>query len=337
MSESALNKWLNYTGVFAGLIKRTGSVLISVLLLVVLMSSAAYMIDIKTATTVLFTMEPAWLCAAFLLTTLTFLVNSYRFAVIARWMLPQNTSYAVSVKITWLGGFLALSTPFAVLGDVARAGLMKMVMRVPVRRCIEIILFDRGFGLLTLLLFLLLTSLGCARFIQQQYWLLLAQVILPAAAVFGLVIVLVGSSFVRWPDNRLSGYVKFLLDDLSSMLKKPNNLLLQMFITLLNIVIYVASFIALSYAMHFSFDIVMLLLFCPLILIINNMPFFYMGWGGREAVLLMLVPIIAPTASNEVILAASMGCGAVFMLVSLMGGVYLLNPNTIRNRSHGEA
>lgn len=318
----------NYFSIFVHtvekIIKRSASVLISFLLLAVLMSSAVYMIDFKKAGKVLLSMQPSWLFLAFVFMILTFLVNSYRFSVISYWMLGKQPSYYKAVKITWLGGFLALSTPFSALGDVARAGLMKLLMRVSIGDSIQVILFDRGFALFSLLLFALLNSLWCIQLIQQ-HWLFVAEIIMPAGSLLLLAFVLIAHQFIKWPDNHISNYFKITLDQLSYLFKQPICVTQQIVITFFNLVLYVGTFIALAHALNFSFHVSNLILFSPLILIINNMPFFYLGWGGREAVLLLLAPFLAPNVDSEVILAVSMGYGVLFMIVTLLGGFYLLD------------
>lgn len=337
MLASIKNTTIKLARLALAVMKRSSSVLISVLLLVVLTSSAVYMIDLQKSLHLLLTLDVFWLLTVVVLTIGIYLVNSYRFALIASWILNENAGFAQAVKVTWLGGFFALCSPFAALGDIARAGLIKVVYRISVRDSIEVVLFDRGFGLFCLLWFTLLCSLWSGQYLHQNHWLWLSEVVIPAAALTALAIVLVGASIIKWPDQRVFRFCKDLLDQLYYLLRQPRCVMEQMAITFFNLVIYVSTFLALSAAMNFSFDIVNLILFSPLILIINNLPFFYAGWGGREAVLLMLVPMIAPTAKNEVILAASMVYGMVYMLVSLMGGLYLLGPITTRTNSYGGA
>src|SRR5207248_2167868 len=108
----------------------------------------------------------------------------------------------------------------------------------------------------------------------------------------------------------------------------------QLLISFCNIAIYIGTFWALSQAIHFSFNLTHLLLFAPLILIIINLPFFYLGLGGREAILLMLMPVLAPTVGSETILAASLGYGALTMLSALLGGFYLFGLYQKKGRSN---
>jgi hypothetical protein len=65
-----------------------------------------------------------------------------------------------------------------------------------------------------------------------------------------------------------------------------------------------------------------LALFVPVIQIVNNLPIFYMGWGGREAAMWGTIGLIADAPHNQVI-ALSIAYGLLAMLVTLPGGMLL--------------
>lgn len=312
-------------------LKRSLALLISIIILCVLFSSAAHMVNLKKVSAVLLSINTNWLCLLLLLMIFTFLVNSYRFAVIAKWILGRSIPNHTAIKITWLSCFLALSTPFAAVGDIARAGLVKWLLRAPLKNSFQVVLFDRGYSLLCLMVFALLSSFACYPYLADRS-LFLAEVVMPASSLTILAFLLALQHRIPWPDNRFCHFLKETLNKLSSSLKHPVYVSKQIIIALMNIILYVLTMLVLAHATHFSFNLINLILFSPLILIINNLPFFYFGLGGREAIFLMLMPIIAPQATSNAVLATSLGYGVLVILVSLLGGLYLIgihNKNTL--------
>jgi uncharacterized membrane protein YbhN (UPF0104 family) len=318
-----LGTFMTFAQTLGTTFKRSISLLVSIALLIVILSSVAHTIDPKKIGNVLLSINIFWVCAAFILTCITILINSYRFAIISQSVLGQRASYRQAIKITWLSSFVALSTPFAAMGDIARAGLVKWLMKTSIMNSVQVVLFDRGFSLYCLIVLTLVSSLGCYQYFNQS-WLWYAQILIPIASLLLVVFTLIVYPLVKWPDNKFCRFMTETFNILSHLMKQPRYLLWQIVISLGNIAVYVGTFIIFSYAFHFSFNIINLFLFEPLILIINNLPFFYLGWGGREAAFLLLMPILAPKVNSDMILAASLGYGVITMLAGLVGGFYLL-------------
>ncbi len=66
-----------------------------------------------------------------------------------------------------------------------------------------------------------------------------------------------------------------------------------------------------------------LAVFTPVILLINNLPFLYVGWGGREAAVVATVGMSGDVSPSEAV-ALSVAYGLVFLIATLPGGVMLL-------------
>ncbi|MBI1272487.1 MAG: hypothetical protein GC131_00165 [Alphaproteobacteria bacterium] len=302
--------------------KRCLSLLISAGLLGLLAAGVFSAIDWSHVQAKLMTAEPAWLAATFALLLLGYPLNTYRFAVIVEWLTGKPPAFMQAMRITWLGSFLTLSAPFAALGDMARAGLVKWLMKLPLGQAVQSILFDRGLSMLCLIVLALFGAVGeFNRALPENFMLVQVAVLIGCLAVMALV--LGGYRHVPWPQNRIGLFIHGTLQSLSAIVLEPRRFLVQMAISFVNVIGYVLAMTCLARAFDFSFDILNLILFAPLILLAINLPIFYYGWGGRETVMLMLLAVLAPTATSEAVLAASFAYGILLIFCALPGGLFL--------------
>jgi hypothetical protein len=96
---------------------------------------------------------------------------------------------------------------------------------------------------------------------------------------------------------------------------------------LVQLLLISTTFLLLSRAMAIPIELVLIFLYMPLIFFIVSLPIFYMGWGGREAIVIMTLGDAAHVANSEM-LVLSAAFGVLVFLASLPGAaLWLLRPS----------
>jgi hypothetical protein len=103
---------------------------------------------------------------------------------------------------------------------------------------------------------------------------------------------------------------------------------IELFLTALNqLLLVAATFVLLSRAMAIPIESVLIFLFMPFIFVVTSLPVFYMGWGGREAVVIMTLGTVAHLATSDA-LALSAAYGVIVFMASLPGAaLWLIRPS----------
>jgi hypothetical protein len=103
---------------------------------------------------------------------------------------------------------------------------------------------------------------------------------------------------------------------------------IELFLSALTQLVFVAAtFLLLSRAMAMPIEPALIFLFMPFIFLVTSLPIFYMGWGGREAVVIMTLGAVAHLPTSES-LALSAAYGVIVFLVSLPGAaLWLMRPS----------
>jgi hypothetical protein len=75
----------------------------------------------------------------------------------------------------------------------------------------------------------------------------------------------------------------------------------------------------------------------PFVFFVASLPIFYLGWGGREAAVVLTLGSVSSISSSEAV-ALSVAFGVSFLLAALPGGVFwLIRPSmrkAARDRAH---
>jgi hypothetical protein len=103
---------------------------------------------------------------------------------------------------------------------------------------------------------------------------------------------------------------------------------IQLFLSAFAQLLLVATtFLLLSHAMAMPIEPVFIFLFMPFIFFVASLPVFYMGWGGREAVVIITLGAVAHLATPEALaLAAAFGV-AVFLASPPGALLWLMRPS----------
>jgi hypothetical protein len=95
------------------------------------------------------------------------------------------------------------------------------------------------------------------------------------------------------------------------------------------------TFLVLSRAMAMPIEPVFIFLFMPFIFFVASLPVFYMGWGGREAVVIMTLGAVAHLPTSEA-LGLSAAYGVTVFLASPPGALLWLMRPSMRKAVDGK-
>ena len=306
-------------------IKKNASSLISFVLLLVLGLGIYGKVDPVVIMRIGLGMDPAWGMAAIAAILPLFAVNALRLSVVIRWLVGGPPPFAQMLRLTFISAFVTIGAPIGALGDVARVVVMRVLGGLRSADAIRSVLYDRIIGMLGMIAvgvmvlpLQLFTPLGTAKIVGQA--------LVMGAGTLGLVFVIVTSKAIgRTMWARRSTWLVHVVDTIGGFeaaMCRPSRLGAQFLIAIANTAVLIATLWALAHGMQIAIPFWGLVLFVPVIQIVNNLPIFYMGWGGREAAMLGTIGLIADVPHNQVI-ALSIAYGLLAMLVTLPGGMLL--------------
>lgn len=281
------------------------------------------------------TTTPWAVVAAIMLLWLNFAISTERYRLILRNMFVKSLGFGLLYRLTFLSLFLAHFVAVGPAADVIRVGYGRFRLELPTVTVIESVVYDRVLALVGLaILGLMLLPLQIARGIPDVLW--FSQLVLWLASLGGIFFVTWGSFapvIQRIPF--LAGIARSVKGFLPAVSGR-GSLLLQIVLAVGYSGTYGLVIWVLARGMGLDLDMLDMLQFGPLILLVQSMPIFYMGWGARETALVGTIGL-AGILSSEQALAVSVATGAVFFLASVPGAVvWLRRPNISHSKLDGE-
>ena len=224
------------------------------------------------------------------------------------------------LPIVWVSSFLSLALPSAAFSDGIRATLLRATKLSKLSLAIRAVLVDRAMGLIYTLglagLLLLILPANINPGLSNYWGLVFMSGFLGAeAAVF------LGEKLVN--KVQLFARLRNLFKDMRHLMNNPKAVIIFLGFAVANTVISALClwFIARGFSVDVSFWTFFML--TPAILIVNNLPIFYQGFGGREATMLFAFGNSSSGMSPELILTISLVSGIAIMGAALIGSVFL--------------
>jgi uncharacterized membrane protein YbhN (UPF0104 family) len=284
-------------------------------------------------------LDPRHLAAALACGVVNILVMGRRWALLVAWTTPARPSTLRLAGVTWMSGFVAHGAPAAAFGDLARMAAIRLSGGLGTRDAVQTVIFDRLTGLIALVTFGWLALLIQA-LLAAPVTLLTGQAVMLAIGTLAplLAIALAGHPWVARfarlrPLFEAARAYRGVIGDGGRLLAQ--GLLGAATVTLIALIFWL-----LGRGMGLDLTLARILLFAPAILLINNLPVLYLGWGGREAAVLAalgasspaLDAALGPALPASQAIALSVAFGLAFLLTSLPGGLFLLSP-VLRGRA----
>ena len=260
------------------------------------------------------------------------LIAALRLFFILRESMPRSDARVLSlVRIHLISQFIAHGSPVAAFGDLARAALLKLRLNLTIGGAVRLVIFERTLGLFGMIFVGVLT-------LPYQYWCAVRlELVLIQALVWTAGIVAVALLFAvaglnlqfRW---RPGDWTITAIRGLADLLRRPRFLLVQAALAILYCGAVAGTFAALAKAMSIELSSDIIVAFTPIILLVSSLPIFFVGWGGRELIVLLTLGAVGHIPESQA-LALSVGYGVVVFVAALPGGILWLMRPSLRKQT----
>jgi hypothetical protein len=267
--------------------------------------------------------DPWAIVAAVVSLWLNFAISTERYRLIVRNMLVRAPSFGPLYRLTFCSVFIAHLVAVGPAADVVRVGYGRFRFDMPMVVAIESVLYDRVLALVGIATFgLVLLPLQIAHGIPAVVW--IPQAILWFVSLLGISLVTWGaraSVMQRIPSlGSIARSVKRFLPTAFGQGGLPLQILLAIGYSIsYGLVIWL-----LARGMTLNLGMLEVLQFAPLILLVQSLPLFYVGWGARETVIVGTLGLSGVLSSDQA-LAVSIATGAVFFVASTPGAIVWLS------------
>jgi uncharacterized membrane protein YbhN (UPF0104 family) len=218
--------------------------------------------------------------------------------------------------------------------DVAKATMLKLRFDISAARSVKLVVYERtctaiGFMMVGLL------AIAPLFFLEVPPLLVIVPLLLWLAGFVTLAAILVlANRHISTGYATIDWFVSSFLQVGRLYHRSPSfiELFLSAFVQLL---LVATTFLVLSRAMAMPIEPVFIFLFMPFIFFVASLPVFYMGWGGREAVVIMTLGAVAHLPTSEA-LALSAAYGVTVFLASPPGALLWLMRPSMRKAVDGK-
>jgi hypothetical protein len=236
-------------------------------------------------------------------------------------------------NLFWANLRIQMVTLFAAHGaiipsfaDIAKATMLKLRFNISAARSVKLVVYERMCSVIGYMMVGLLATPPLF-FLQVRPLLVVVPLFLWLVGFVMLAVILVLAN-----RHISTGYATF--DWIISTLVRVGQLyqqrrsFVELFLcALIQLLLVATTFLVLSRAMVMPIEAAFIFLFMPLIFLVASLPVFYMGWGGREAVVIITLGAVAHLPTSES-LALSAAYGVIIFLASLPGAaLWLMRPS----------
>jgi hypothetical protein len=279
-------------------------------------------IDVQAIGGRLASVDPLVASVAFILLLAFSPVNAYRLKSVAAWVAGTRLPYAALLRVTCVGYFVAATLPIGLLGDAAKVGLMRPLAGLTWRSSIQSVFSDRASGAV---------FVACLGSVLLPVRMMLGA---PAgglgidAAVFLLVLGGTAALVLVHPrlpasGSRLWDTLGWILSAMARLFLDARRIAAQLGFASANILLTLCVILLLARGMGIRLEVLQLLQFVPLIILVTGLPLLYLGWGGREMIMVSTVGSLPGVSANDA-LSLAISIGSLAMLAALPNALFLL-------------
>ena len=291
---------------------------------VLVLAAAAWLwrdrIDLGTVGGRLARLDPALAALALALYLSFSPLNAARLKSVAGWVADASLPYLALLRVTCIGQFVAVVAPVGLLGDAARVGLMRPLGGMTWRSSVQAVLCDRASGAV------FCACLGAALLPARMLLGAPARELAIEAAVFLLAAggaALLAALQPRHVGPRLWELGGWLTSALRALFAGPRRIAAQLGFAAANVLVTLATLVLLARGMGIPVGALQLLQFVPIIMLVSALPLLYLGWGGREMVMVSTVGSLPGVLPADA-LSLALSVGALAVLAGFPNGLALL-------------
>ncbi len=266
-----------------------------------------------------------WLIPALFLSWLQYPINAVRMNRVIHWLMrpgsPSPPPFKLILKLTLSACFISVTAPIGLMADAAKIGALTYFGQLSTTHAIRCTLFDRVVAAQWMSLFGLAT-------IPAQWWLKVptsligVQFLMSAGFVAAIGVLLFLPNMLSIFGHKTIAKIAKIFADYEMMFPLRRSLI-QMLITLINLVLVFATFYCLLRAIGLTANLILIACFIPFLQLVNSVPFLYLGWGGREIAMAATVGTVSGLSLNEA-LVVSATWGMTLIMAGAVNGVFLL-------------
>jgi hypothetical protein len=238
-------------------------------------------------------------------------------------------------RIQLTSQFVAHGAPISALSDIAKVAMLKLRFTLSAGRAIRLVLYERVCGALGAVVVGVFATFGQLRLTMPPE-LIKAQFLLWGTGCVGIVILLALGSLRITTGISLLDWLVSTIIDFGHLLRRPAVVAQLVLASIAQLLGLVFVFMVLARGMHLPVDQAHILLFMPLIFFVSSLPVFYLGWGGREAIVVATIGSVGTVTAVEAV-ALSVAFGVVVFLASLPGAVFWILRPSMRKAVRMEA
>lgn len=266
--------------------------------------------------------EPVSVAAAVFLLWLNFAISTERYRLVLSQMKIRKPKFFSLLGITYLSLFLAHFIPVGPATDVVRMSCARFLYKWPTIRVFETVVYDRLLALLGLIITgTIALPLQISKGVDKSIW-------LPQAIIFVTILfsIFALSYAARFPQVRRVPFAERIVNSIavfSVATLTLGNVIRHLLIAFAYSASYGLAIWVLARGMSLSLSVLEVLQFSSFILLAQNLPVFYAGWGIREVALLGTLGAAGMHSPAEG-LAISVAIGATMFLATLPGALMWL-------------
>jgi uncharacterized membrane protein YbhN (UPF0104 family) len=245
--------------------------------------------------------------------------------------LRERNLFSPNLRIQMVTLFAAHGAGIPGLTDIAKATMVKQRFGISAVRSVKLVVYERTCSVLGYMMVGLLAT-PALYFLQVRPLLVVVPLMfwLVGIAILAVILLLVNrQTFTGYApiDRLISTFVR-----VGQLYKQRRSFMALFLCALIQLLLIATTFLLLSRAMAMPIEGAVIFLFMPLIFLVASLPIFYMGWGGREAVVIVTLGSVAHLPTSES-LALSAAFGVVVFLASLPGAALWFMRPSMRKRA----
>lgn len=265
----------------------------------------------------------------------TVLAGAWRLQAIISVTNNTETKLASLLRLQLVSQFVAHGAPISALADVAKVAILSLRFNLSPGASLRIVVYERVLGAIAVIC-LGSFALGCQLMLPVPIHVLKIEAWVWAAGLTGILILIALSRLRMVTGMGLLDKVIRGVFTVGFLLLRPRLTLTLLISSATQLFFMALAFLVLAESMHLVVSPPQLILFMPFVFFVASLPIFYLGWGGREAAVVLTLGSVSSITSSEAV-ALSVAFGVCVLLAALPGGAFWLMRPSMRKAASDRA
>lgn len=248
-------------------------------------------------------------------------LNAWRLKLVSAWAAGTRAPYLALLRLTCIGYFVAVASPIGLLGDAAKVALLRPLDGFTWRSSLQSIFCDRASGAV------FCACLGAlllpARFASGATPSLALEAAVFVLALGGTAMLLALRPRLPLAGAKLWQALGWLLGALARLFDGARRVAAQLGFAAANVLLTLAIMLLLARGMGIRASALQMLQFVPIIILVSALPLLYLGWGGREMIMVSTVGSLPGVSASDA-LSLAIALGGLALLAAFPNGLALL-------------